>query len=95
MGDLELDTANSTVTRGGTQIDLTAKEFGMLELLMRYPNKSFTLEAILDRLWDADSNASIDSVRTHMKTLRKKLGDNDENGIIRTKRGQGYRIVDN
>lgn len=94
--DLELDTANSIVTRGGTQIDLTAKEFGMLELLMRYPNKSFTLEAILDRVWDADSNASIDSVRTHMKTLRKKLGDNsDENGIIRTKRGQGYRIVDN
>lgn len=93
--DLELDTANSIVTRGGSQIDLTAKEFGMLELLMRYPNKSFTLEAILDRVWDSDSNASIDSVRTHMKTLRKKLGDSEENGIIRTKRGQGYRIVDN
>jgi DNA-binding response OmpR family regulator len=61
---------------------------------MRYPNQSFTLEAILDRLWQSDSYASIDTVRTHMKTLRKKIGDNEENSLIQTKRGQGYKIVD-
>lgn len=93
--DIELDTASGTVTRGGNEIELTAKEFSLLELLMRYPNQSFSLEAILDRVWDSDSAASIDTVRTHMKTLRKKIGDNnDEDGVIRTKRGQGYRIVD-
>lgn len=92
--DIELDSASGTVAKGGTEIELTAKEFSLLELLMRYPNQSFSLEAILDRVWDSDSSASIDTVRTHMKTLRKKLGDSDGDGIIRTKRGQGYRIVD-
>ncbi|MBX3073741.1 response regulator transcription factor [Candidatus Obscuribacterales bacterium] len=93
--DIELDTASGTVMRGGNEVELTAKEFSLLELLMRYPGQSFSLEAILDRVWDSDSAASIDTVRTHMKTLRKKIGDNNEaDGIIRTKRGQGYRIVD-
>ncbi|MCB9470681.1 MAG: response regulator transcription factor [Candidatus Obscuribacterales bacterium] len=93
--DIELDSSAGLVLKDGKEIELTAKEFSLLELLMRYPNQSFSLEAILDRVWDSDSSASIDSVRTHMKTLRKKLGDSEENGYIRTKRGQGYRIVDN
>lgn len=92
--DIELDTETARVFRAGQEIDLTAKEFALLELLMRYPNQSFTLETILSRVWQSDSNASVDTVRTHMKTLRRKLGDTDETGIIRTKRGAGYRIVD-
>lgn len=92
--DLEMDTFECGVTRGGRAVELTTKEFALLELLMRYPNQSFTLEAILDRLWQSDSYASIDTVRTHMKTLRKKIGDNEDNALIRTKRGQGYKIVD-
>src|SRR5262249_3485640 len=87
--DLELDTSESRLTRGGKDIQLTSKEFALLELLMRYPNQSFTLESILDRLWNSDSYASIETVRTHMKTLRKKIGDNEENALIQTKRGQG------
>lgn len=93
--DLVIDTTTCRVTRGEKEIELTTKELALLELLMRYPNQSFSLEAILDRLWQSDSSASIDTVRTHMKTLRKKIGDNDENSLIRTKRGLGYRIVDN
>ena len=93
--DIELDTEASRVFKGGQEVDLTSKEFSLLELLMRYPNQSFTLESILSRVWQSDSTASVDTVRTHMKTLRRKLGDNEENGIIRTKRGAGYRIVDN
>lgn len=92
--DIELDTETSRVFRAGSEIDLTAKEFSLLELLMRYPNQSFTLETILNRVWQSDSAASVDTVRTHMKTLRRKLGDSEENGLIRTKRGAGYRIVD-
>lgn len=92
--DIELDTETSRVFRAGAEIDLTAKEFSLLELLMRYPNQSFTLETILNRVWQSDSAASVDTVRTHMKTLRRKLGDSEENGLIRTKRGAGYRIVD-
>jgi len=91
--DLELDTASKEATRDGQTLDLTVKELALLELLMRYPNRSFTLETILDRLWQSDSTASIDSVRTHMKTLRKKLGDSEDNPLIRTKRGMGYSLI--
>ncbi len=92
--DIELDSSRGRVTRSGREVELTAKEFSMLELLMRYPNQSFTLEAIIQRVWASDTSASIETVRTHMKTLRKKLGDTDSNSIIRTRRGQGYRILD-
>jgi DNA-binding response OmpR family regulator len=92
--DIELDTEANRVFKSGMEIDLTSKEFSLLELLMRYPNQSFGLETILSRVWQSDSTASVDTVRTHMKTLRRKLGDSEENGIIRTKRGAGYRIVD-
>jgi DNA-binding response OmpR family regulator len=92
--DIQLDTEGSRVFKAGQEVDLTSKEFSLLELLMRYPNQSFTLESILSRVWQSDSAASVDTVRTHMKTLRRKLGDSEENGIIRTKRGAGYRIVD-
>jgi two-component system copper resistance phosphate regulon response regulator CusR len=92
--DLEMDTVECRLIREGKEIQLTTKEFALLELLMRYPNQSFSLESILDRLWESDSYASIDTVRTHMKTLRKKIGDSEENALIHTKRGHGYRIVD-
>jgi DNA-binding response OmpR family regulator len=91
--DIEFDTATRRVLRNGKDIELTPKEAALLELLMRYPNRSFTLESILDRLWHSDSTASIDTVRTHMKTLRKKVGDNEEDPLIRTKRGAGYSLT--
>lgn len=91
--DIELDATNKRVFKAGQEIELTAKEFAILELLMRNANHSFTLEAILDRLWQSDTQGSIDTVRTHMKTLRKKIGDNESAPIIHTKRGQGYRLV--
>lgn len=94
VGDISLDTGMRQVTRNGIAIELTAKEFGLLELLMRHPNQSFSVEAILDRLWKSETSASLETVRTHVKTLRRKLGDSEDNPIIRTKRGLGYRIVD-
>lgn len=91
--DIVLDTGMRQVTRAGSSVELTAKEFALLELLMRHPNQSFSVEAILDRLWKSETTASLETVRTHMKTLRRKLGDSEENPIIRTKRGLGYRII--
>jgi len=90
--DIEFDTATRRVLRNAKEIELTPKESALLELLMRYPNRSFTLESILDRLWHSDSSASIDTVRTHMKTLRKKVGDTEEEPLIKTKRGIGYSL---
>ena len=91
--DLLLDTTSRQVSRSGRTVELTAKEFALLELLMRHPSQSFTVEAILDRLWKSETNASLETVRTHVKTLRRKIGDSEENPIIRTRRGLGYRIV--
>ena len=92
--DLTLDTVTRRVSRAEQAVDLTAKEFALLELLMRHPNQSFPIETILGRLWQSDKNASMDTVRTHVKTLRRKIGDSEEAPIIASRRGQGYRIVD-
>lgn len=92
--DLELDTTTYRVTRGGREVELALKEIAILELLMRHPNQRFTAEAMLQRIWRSDGSASIETVRTHMKTLRKKLNDTDENALIKTTRHLGYRIVD-
>jgi DNA-binding response OmpR family regulator len=91
--DLEFNTTTRRVVRNGDEVELTPKEAALLELLMRYPNRSFSLETILDRLWQSDSTASIDTVRTHMKTLRKKVGDSEDDPLIRTKRGIGYSLI--
>jgi DNA-binding response OmpR family regulator len=91
--DLEFNTTTRRIVRNGDEVELTPKEAALLELLMRYPNRSFSLETILDRLWHSDSTASIDTVRTHMKTLRKKVGDTEDDPLIRTKRGIGYSLI--
>ncbi|HEY9869734.1 MAG TPA: response regulator transcription factor [Candidatus Obscuribacterales bacterium] len=93
--DLELDASTLQVTRAGCQIELTPKEMRILELLMRNPNKSFTPNAILARAWGSEALSSVETVRTHVKTLRRKLGDSEENPLIRTARGLGYRLVSN
>lgn len=92
--DVELDTTTYRVTRSGKELDLALKEIAILELLMRHPNQRFTAEALLQRVWRSDVSASVETVRTHMKTLRKKLNDSNENPLIRTTRHLGYRIVD-
>jgi len=94
VNDVELDTTTFRVTRAGKEVELALKEIAILELLMRHPNQRFTAEVLLQRVWRSDVSASVETVRTHMKTLRKKLNDNNENPLIRTTRHLGYRIVD-
>jgi DNA-binding response OmpR family regulator len=91
--DVEMDTLTNRVMRAGKEIDLAQKEIAILELLMRHPNQRFTAEQLMQKLWRSDASASPDTVRTHMKTLRKKLGDQGNNAIIKTTRHLGYRIV--
>jgi two-component system response regulator QseB len=92
IGNLKLDTRTSQVSRNGENITLVPKEFSLLEFLARHKNQSFTAEAILERVWGSDSAASIDTVRTHIKTLRRKIDGESPNSMIRTVRGQGYKI---
>jgi DNA-binding response OmpR family regulator len=88
-GDLELDSSKRTVTRSGEMIDLTRKEFGVLETLLMAQGAVVSSEELLDRVWDENADPFTTTVRVTMMTLRRKLG---EPPIIDTVVGSGYRI---
>jgi len=69
---------------------LLPKEFSLLELFLRYPNQVFSGDALLERIWASESSASVDTVRTYIKTLRKKIDVQGAVSLIRTVHGVGY-----
>ncbi len=89
-GDLILEPANHKVTRSGVEIRLLPQEFALLEFLMREPNKVFSAEVLSKRVWRGHS--SLDTVRTHIKTLRKKIERKDSLPRIETLHGLGYSL---
>ncbi len=91
-GDISLEPSTYHVTKGGIEIGLLPKEFAMLEFLMRHPGQVFSAEALLDRVWKADSDASPDAIRTCLKRLRKKIDGADGTSVIRTVHGVGYKL---
>jgi DNA-binding response OmpR family regulator len=88
-GDVELDPARRTVTRAGTGVELTRKEFGVLEVLLAASGSVVSSEELLERVWDEHADPFTTTVRVTVMTLRKKLG---EPGIIDTVVGSGYRV---
>jgi OmpR-family two-component system manganese-sensing response regulator len=93
VSDLELDTRTLQAKRADTAVELSAKEGAILELLMRYPNQSFTAEAIIQRLWSSDTMTSPETIRTHIKNLRKKLATGEHDEFIKSIRNLGYRLA--
>jgi DNA-binding response OmpR family regulator len=92
VASIELDRNNHTVKVAGQPVVLLPKEFAILQLLMEHPDRYLTAEAILARVWRSDLPVSTDSVRTQMKSLRKKLGGADDGSVIENTRGLGYKI---
>jgi DNA-binding response OmpR family regulator len=92
VGDLILDTATKRAQRGGEVIDLTAKEYALLETLMRHPGQILTRDQIIDHVWDMDFSARSKLVEVYIYTLRKKIDDGYDMKLIQTVRGLGYRI---
>jgi DNA-binding response OmpR family regulator len=88
-GDVVLNQATRTVTRGGEPVNLTPKEFGLLEELLKARGGVVSSEELLERVWDANADPFTATVRVTMMTLRRKLGDPP---IIETVVGAGYRI---
>lgn len=92
-GKLHLDPSQCQVTYEQTLLKLTAKEYELLELFLRHPQRIFSQSAILDHLWSFDDPPSENAVRTHIKSLRQKLkkagGSSD---FIETVYGLGYRL---
>lgn len=88
--DIVLEPSTFRVTKGGTTIALQPREFLILEFLAKHPNEVLSPEAILNAIWESDSESTISSIYTLIKTLRKKLGDSAD--IIKTVYGIGYRL---
>jgi two-component system OmpR family response regulator len=92
FGALSLDRENYRVTKDGAELQLLPKEFALLEFFMRHPNRVFAPEALLNRVWTAESEATVDAVTTCIKRLRQKIDDEGKQSYIRTVRGAGYRL---
>jgi DNA-binding response OmpR family regulator len=88
-GDLELDPAKRTATRGGGDLALSRKEFGVLEVLMGADGAVVSLEELLERVWDENVDPFTNTVRMTIMKLRRKLG---EPAAIHTVAGAGYRV---
>lgn len=92
IADLELDTLTHRARRGGLSIELTAKEYAVLECLMRHPDQVLSRSAIADHAWSYDRFHQSNIVDVYMRNLRRKLDDPFEVKLIQTVRGVGYRI---
>lgn len=88
-GDLVVDPARRTASRGGCPLHLTAKEFGVLEELLGADGAVVTGEELLERVWDAHADPFTNTVRVTLMRLRRKLGEPD---VIETVPGAGYRV---
>jgi DNA-binding response OmpR family regulator len=90
-GDVTLDRLTRNVERGERQIELTPREFDLLEMLLSHPRQVFTREAILNRVWGYDFYGDTNVVDVYIRYLRDKLGD-EERTLIRSIRGVGYAL---
>jgi two-component system copper resistance phosphate regulon response regulator CusR len=88
--DLELDLLRRRVTRGGRRIDLTAKEFGLLELLMRRQGEVLPRSLIASQVWDMNFDSDTNVIEVAMRRLRIKIDDGQAIKLIQTVRGMGY-----
>ncbi len=92
-GELSMDLENKTVARGGTLVDLTAKEFELLQLFMQNPSKSFTRLEILDEIWGEQFEGLEHTVNSNINRLRAKIEENPaQPKYILTAWGVGYKF---
>jgi DNA-binding response OmpR family regulator len=89
-GDIELDPARRVVVRGGRRVELTRKEFAVLEVLMASEGATVSAEELLERVWDEHVDPFTNVVRMTIMTLRRKLG---EPQVVDTVIGVGYRMI--
>jgi two-component system, OmpR family, response regulator len=90
-GDLKLDVVAKTVTVSERIIHLTAKEFQLVEYLLRHKGEVVSKDQLLDHVWDDEERVQHNTVETFIANVRKKIGPGDS--IIQTVRGYGYKVV--
>ncbi len=92
VADLTLDPLTRRVQRGGRRIELTAKEYAVLECLLREPGRVLTRTQIAEHVWNYDVYNQSNVVDVYIRNLRRKLDDPFEVKLIHTVRGAGYRL---
>lgn len=92
IGSFRLNVTNHEATHGGRAIELTAKEFELLQKLLSYPNRLFTKNKLMEDIWGYDSDSDDTTIRTHFNRLRNKIEGVTEFDIV-TIRGIGYKAV--
>jgi two-component system response regulator MprA len=90
FADLTLDTGTHRAYRGERAIDLTAKEYELLELFMRNPRQVLTRDVIFDRVWGYDFGGESNIIEVYVRYLRQKTEGEGESRLIHTVRGVGY-----
>lgn len=88
----ELNRSKRTVKRGGRQIQLSSKEFSLLELLMKHPTQLLPRNVILNRVWGMENEITSNNLDAHVRLLRKKLNLSGEEPLIYNVRGVGYKL---
>ena len=91
-GDLVLNTRTREVRRGERSIELTTKEYVILEYFMRHPNVVVTRTMIEEHAWDYDFDSMSNLVDVYIRRLRRKIDDNEKTSMIQTIRGAGYKL---
>jgi two-component system, OmpR family, copper resistance phosphate regulon response regulator CusR len=94
VGDLELDRLSQRVKRTGKRIDLTAKEYALLEYLVANKGRVFSRTMILEHVWDQSFEGVTNIVDVYVRHLRTKIDDPFRTKLIRTVRGVGYCVTD-
>jgi heavy metal response regulator len=94
VGDLTLNTLTHTAQRGERRIELTAKEYNLLEFLMRNPNRVLTRTQIAEHVWNLDFLSESNVVDVYIRYLRRKIDGDTDLKLIKTVRGSGYLISD-
>lgn len=89
---LELDTVNYSVKRDNKDIQLTSKEFALLEYLMRNPGRPISKDVIISHVWDYDADILPNTVEVYIKYLRNKIDASFKRPLIHTVRGFGYKL---
>jgi two-component system response regulator MprA/two-component system response regulator TrcR len=92
VGDLEVNTATREVRRGEREIELTNREYELLEFMAKNPRRVLSRDFLLDRVWDQESGIPTNVVDVYIGYLRKKVDAPDETKLIRTIRGAGYAL---
>jgi len=94
VADLVLDPSRRTVLRGEEKIDLSPREFSLLDYFMRNPGRVLTRTMITEHVWDYDFDTDTNVIDVYVNYLRKKIDSNRDPGLIQTVRGVGYVLRD-